>query len=84
MMIHILTIHNVGSQFMEQYADYLVMNSRLRWRLSLVGNDVKVYCVYTDASNGMAYHYAVASLPPQNNYNFSAAPAHTYVHPSNV
>ena len=81
-MIHVLTIHNVGSEFMERYGDYLAMHSQLRWRLTLVGNDVRVHSIPSAALSGTAYYLAVASLPPNNHYNFSYTPSYS-VHPPN-
>ena len=57
-MAHIITIHNVDRRFMDFYGDHLARTSKLRWRLTLDGSDVKVHTVCTAGVSAAAYQYA--------------------------
>ena len=57
-MAHVITIHNVDRRFMDFYGDHLARTSKLRWRLTLDGSDVKVYTVCTAGVSAAAYQYA--------------------------
>ena len=57
-MSHIITIHNVDKRFMDFYGDHLARTSKLRWRLTLDGSDVKVYAVCSAGVSAAAYQYS--------------------------